>query len=253
MVYFNNRVEPQLYSNPRHQITQNQGYFYHNRLLYYMDKLEKTSKEGFNHIGKKVDEINSKQDKFLFSLWEIRKMQRDYENRKRIELENVTDVIQNMGEKQRKTGANQLEHFMTKFAQENEKQRKDLEQKLEVIDARLREKETNEAKEINHLVEKQEAAEQNRLEHQEQISSQLEDLKKIQNQSVKSSQAIVKLLRSLSVGKPVDSITVRGHQIPLKRLISYEQETDLATFLQEDGNIVIADAHQIVAITFPTT
>jgi hypothetical protein len=89
------------------------------------------------------------------------------------------------------------------------------------------------------------------------INAQLEEIVRLQGElmllleTVNSS--IVQLLSRLPAGNKVSSITIRGNEISLDAFISYDTETNTATFRQIDGSLVVVDVREIVAITFPSS
>lgn len=88
------------------------------------------------------------------------------------------------------------------------------------------------------------------------ISAQLEEIVRLQGELMLLleivNSSIVQILSNLPVGNKVSSITIRGNEISLDAFISYDAETNTATFRQIDGSLIVVDSREIVAITFPS-
>jgi hypothetical protein len=56
---------------------------------------------------------------------------------------------------------------------------------------------------------------------------------------------ICRILRSLDPGTPFESITVQGSTKEVRLLASFDEETNIATFIHADGNLEIVNCNEI--------
>lgn len=196
-------------------------------------------------VREKLHSVDENQkEQFEQYLYEIQKLD-EVQN---IELEKVKNLLYDLDETQKE----QLEKYIFEVnnigIKVNDMLHKTSEIQKEQID--------NYTTEVNKFVNAHEEAEIRRSNEQERINAQLENITSLQNEALKllktSQLAMVKLLRNLSVGKSVNSITVRGQQILVKEFINYDSETDLVSFIKADEDIIIVNAYHIMAISFPT-
>jgi len=64
-------------------------------------------------------------------------------------------------------------------------------------------------------------------------------------------EGICGLLAALSPNQRVDEIVVDGFSESVFRFLSFEEDTHLAYFREEDGGLVVADCRRISLVDFP--
>lgn len=62
--------------------------------------------------------------------------------------------------------------------------------------------------------------------------------------------AICDLLATLDTGTPLVKIVVGGAEIPVRNFASFNERTEIAVFLNFNGNFEVADCNQISNIEF---
>ncbi|MBD3109660.1 hypothetical protein IEO70_15030 [Bacillus sp. AGMB 02131] len=67
----------------------------------------------------------------------------------------------------------------------------------------------------------------------------------------RNNSGVISVLSRLTPGTALSSVIIDGTVVPVTSFVSFNRQTGIATFEGADGTLVLANARQIDAITFP--
>jgi hypothetical protein len=214
-----------------------------------INMLYESNRSQFNKIHSIISASNQTQmteiqgiSKLISDFQRIIDTEKEDHNRFFLKLEDLEEIIRDQFE-------NQEEKFFIPLLHEVEKLKKKFKGiKKQVKSAR---------EELEDIAEVQEEQMELLNDQARSTNTQLEEIFRLQGELMllleRVNSSIVQLLTNLPVGKKVSSITVDGTEIPLDSFINYDTETNLSTFRQMDGSLVIVESREIVSITFPSS